>query len=82
MKPISVRVAECIQIRSQLQSMGVFTIPENSDRTSAAMNAFLTQSLSSEFTLAIPDSKSKTVFCVTLTTNPHRQSGLTMTKSV
>jgi len=82
MKPISVRVSECIQIRSQLQSMGVFTIPENSDIASHAMNEFLTQGLSSEFTLTIPDSKQKTMFRVSLTTDPRRQSGVTMVKSV
>jgi hypothetical protein len=79
LKPLSERVAECIEIRSRLQSFGVFVVEENNAVTAQAMNAFVMHGTGSEFTLTVPGGRGdKIQFRIQLTAHPNKPSGVEM----
>jgi hypothetical protein len=82
-KPLSERVAECIEIRSRLQSFGVFVVEENNAVTAQAMNAFVIHGTGAEFTLVVPGGHGENIeFRVRLTAHPKKPSGVEMVKRI
>lgn len=75
MKSIKTRIDECVNIRCQLQSMGLFVIQKNNDIVSKYMNDFVKTGESQYFSLSLPEQKLK--FIVTLTAK-EKQSGVVM----
>jgi hypothetical protein len=76
MKTQPQRLQECIQIRTQLQSLGVLSIPHIADTLKKNMNAFVTTGDSCSFRLNM-DEKG-VYFEVILTSNENKKSGVRM----
>jgi hypothetical protein len=53
-KDISIRIAEAIEIRKQLQSLGVFVVPQNQEKIRAASDEFIKSAASTSVVLKIP----------------------------
>lgn len=76
MKSQEDRVKECMQIRTQLQSLGILALPEAQEKLSKAMNDFVAMGDSKSVNLSVPGTPTK--FQVVLTTNEKKKSGVTM----
>jgi len=76
MKSVEVRIQECMQIRGQLQSMGVLSIPHLAEKLKAKMNSFIKTGESSTFNLSL-DQKG-TTFQIILTSSENKKSGVRM----
>jgi len=75
MKCVKTRINECIQIQTQLKSLGIFIIkPELKDELADKMNAYIKTSEPQTFYLKIPDMKME--FKVILTPSDNKQSGV------
>jgi len=78
MKEIDDRIQECINIRKQLESMGILTLFTVRELLTKHMNIFITEGESQHFKLKIPNSKM--IFDISLTTIENKKSGITLLK--
>jgi len=74
MKSLEQRLNECFTIRKQLETMGVFIVPENNTIVSVNMNRFIKEASSETFNIEADGHK----FQILLTTNEHKKSGVTV----
>jgi hypothetical protein len=78
-KTVDTRIAECVNIRRQLQSLGILTIPDISAKLTKRMNEFVSSGISQSFKLIIPDDPGTYVHVI-LSSNPAKQSGVSLVK--
>lgn len=74
MKSLDDRIHECIQIKKQLDQLGLGVLPECKETLAKHMNAFIQEGISQTFILNIPDSNIQ--FKVILTIQKNKQSGV------
>jgi hypothetical protein len=77
-KKLEVRIAESVEIRKQLKTMGVLVIPEVVAKIRKASEDFINNAESQQVTLQLPFEETKIV--VNFTINEHNQSGITVLK--
>ena len=74
MKLLDDRIHECIQIKKQIDQLGIGVLPECKETLAKHMNAFIQEGISQTCILNIPDSKIQ--FKVILTVQKNKQSGI------
>jgi hypothetical protein len=77
MKDVSVRATEAVEIRRQLQSLGVLVVPENLEKLKHASNSFVKSGVSTTVLLKIPSSRSMRVR-VSFLSSRDVKSGITL----
>jgi hypothetical protein len=78
MKSLDDRIQECINIRKQLESMGLLTIHTIKEIITEHMNNYIKDGISETFKFTIPNDK--TVFKIVLTSDDNKKSGVTIIK--
>jgi hypothetical protein len=74
MKSLKVRLEECCEIKKQLESLGIFVLPENKMTTTEKMNRYIRDGSCETFVLLADGHK----FQIVLTSSENKQSGITM----
>lgn len=75
-KDQTTRVQECINVKHQLMSMGVFVVEDIQRKVTKHMNEYIKEGRAQSFSLQVPNSN--TSFKIILTTNVNKQSGVYM----
>ena len=74
MKSDATKIEELINIRKQLNQLGFLVIPDNNTLLQKHSNAYLTENITSTFTLKIPSEQTKAI----ITLSNIRQSGIVL----
>lgn len=78
MKSLQERIAECMNIRRQIESLGILVCPEISKTLSQHMNAFISNETSQTFNIRATN---MVTLKIVLTCNDKKQSGVYFIKS-
>jgi hypothetical protein len=80
MKSTKERIAECTNIRKQLSSLGILSVPKVAETLRTHMNDYVTYGTSQTFTIRDADTLRGNSIKIILTSNEHKQSGITLIK--
>lgn len=75
-KEINERIAEAVEIRKQLQSLGVFVVAQNQEKIRAASDDFIKNGVSASTILKVPFNTMRIQVSFLIT--PETQSGITI----
>jgi hypothetical protein len=78
MKAVEERIAECTNIRKQLGSLGILTVPKVADQLRRHMNEYVTNGTSQTFTIKNIDDLPDHSIKITLTSSVNKQSGVVL----
>lgn len=75
-KPLEVRVREAVEVRAQLQQLGILTQPAHGGAVRTRMNAFVREGLPSTYDIRLPENAGTIKVQLSLS----RKSGITLYK--